>query len=170
MSLPLPPGNGSDVLVVYRTTRDFTAGDPLPGDRRPKRDRILVVRDGVVKASVSASTWPYEDTNGRTVVLMPGSYPAAYAVGQHNGRDGITLSGYSPARVWTYTQEGTYTGADKGWFGINIHSDRGVSEGCLTTEGEGPIATLRRALVIGSKTHPNGYPCHDLHLYHVDED
>jgi len=164
---------GADTLVLLRRVDAMPGDQPLPPDdvRREKTDRLVVLDyRGDVKHAAACSSWSYHDSNGgRTVLLRPGVYRAAYIKGEHRGRDAIVQQGFTPVRVWTYTIEGEPMGTDEGWLGINIHSDKGVSEGCITTEGEAPIAALRDALEVGSRVHPSGAQAHDLYVLHVRE-
>lgn len=168
-------------IVIYRLGGRFN-GPLFPSDggddeqRRAKIDAIEVYAPHSTARPVAGclcSTFPFYDLNGRTKVVEPGFYPSAMAIGEHKGRPGIVNQGLTAISTWVYGNSGTgmgaYLGDDDTFSGINIHSDKGSSEGCITAETQADIDGLIVGLsgLDGSAVHPDGRQLYDLYIVQV---
>lgn len=136
--------------------------------RKLKKDTLLVFSGGTIVGEFQISTWPFHDKNPPTKLLMPGHYPAFWAKGIHNGRPGLVQQGLSKAHLWVYHLNGKpMNEQDSGWRGINLHTDLGNSEACITLNGQEKISKIYSLLNQGSNTHPDGRQLFDLYLTHV---
>jgi hypothetical protein len=136
--------------------------------RREKRDRLLVVEGGRVIVEHACSTWPFGDRNPPTKAATPGLLSAAWLKGLHMGRPGLLGWGFTTVRGWVYDLNGTPQGRTDKITGWNLHSDEGISEACITTDGQAPVDDVRSHLHRGERVHPDlGRQCFDVYLLHV---
>lgn len=109
--------------------RNMTPGpNGFIGRKQPGKDEItLFIKDlsGQVLESVSTNKARTLPTKGRAVIL-PGRYINSHSVGLHKGRPSFVQFGETPVKV---IRPGNRI--IDGYFGVNIHSDLGILEGCI---------------------------------------
>jgi hypothetical protein len=132
-------GDDDEVLVCYRSGSGGWTTESFPCSTLPST-RYLV-----------------EPMNKRgTAILAPGQYRGAYSRGLHRGRPSIVQTG----KVTVYRDNDLDDVAetegrprDSGYFGLNIHTDRGGSAGCILAA---PL-TIARLRALFAKQEEEGH-------------
>lgn len=113
------------VYIRVRRLAEVGATGLLVGPRE-RRDRIdLIMPDGEIgtRAGLSVATHTERDA---APTIDAGWHPDVWCPGLHRGRPGLVQQGPEPL---TWTRAGR---AESGWSGLNVHSWRGRSDGCIT--------------------------------------
>ena len=152
----------------------FPSGGGSDEQRRRKIDFIEVCRGRGMATVKPCSTFPFYDVNGQTKVAFPAFYHAAMAIGEHKGRPAIVNQGLTAIGTWVYTNPvggdmGGYMGDNNRFSGINIHSDKGCSEGCITLATQEDVQALIDDLTDakGDAVHSDGRQLFDLYVVQV---
>lgn len=128
-------------------------------------DRLELVVRGEVAIVAQGLTAATETERDAAPIIAPGLHAAVYCPGLHKGRPALVQQGL---QAIPYTRGGTHTVGD--YTGLNLHSWRGRSDGCLTAPGwfiEAVLSALDELAQSGDwqpRRHPDGRWCVDLEV------
>ena len=136
---------------IYIYIRRQTQVDPRTGlYEGPAVDLFRFHHPDLGVIDALGRTLPTHRAGKSPPVILPGWYPDAYVVGQHAGRLAWVQQGTTSVR---YRRHDGTVGDD--YTGLNLHSWKGDSNGCLTTVEAWIRATIGAAWVSDLPLHPS---------------